>query len=229
VNSRMFLIVGLIAVCGCTPRSPSALEEGFVLHQPRGYVLTVLLDLSGSFSDRMVDDGKAWEFLLTVIDEYFKNRVGENDEIIVAQISGNRGRALLWKGTPSQLRSDFSSPEAFGEFIRSKADPNQSNVYDNIAQSVEYLSSDQDVSSGKAKSAVLILSDLLDNDPNRDATWQRLQKSLAHYGSQGGVVGCYFVDQQLVPEWNDLLARTGIRTFVVEPDIAGNPQLPGID
>ena len=126
-------LIVLAAVAGCTPRGPVAREEAVVLHEERGCVLTILLDLSGSFHEQMIDRGKAHQFCLAVLDNYFKDRIGEKDEVVIAQISGT-DRALLWQGTPMRLRQDFASPKEFGDFLRARAIPNQSNVLANIAQ-----------------------------------------------------------------------------------------------
>lgn len=225
---RTISILFVLLLAGCTPRAPVARDQAVVLHEPRGCVITILLDMSGSFEEKMIDQGKAYEFCLATIDAYFRDRIGEKDELIIAQISG-ADRALLWQGTPMQLRMDFASPTDLSTFLRSKANSGQSNVFDNMAKSIEYLSSDPDVVSGKAKSAVLVLSDMLDNDPNQYAARERLKRALAEYGKRDGIVGCYFVDQTVVPSCRTFIADTGIRNFIVQAEIVGNPQLPVID
>jgi hypothetical protein len=221
-------LVMIALIIGCTPRAEVAREEAIVLHEKRGCVITVLLDLSGSFHSQMVDGGKAHQFCLAILDTYFKDRIGEKDEIVIAQISG-ADRALLWAGTPMRLRQDFADPKAFKRFLESRADPSQSKVLQNFAKSVEYVASDPDVTNGTAKSAVFVLSDMRDNDPNQDAARERLKKALERYATNGGVVGCYYVDQDLVGSCRNFLAESGVHKFKVDADIVGNPQLPVID
>ena len=70
---------------------------------------------------------------------------------------------------------------------------------------------------------------MLDNDPNRAEARDRLKRALETYSTRGGVVGCYYVDQKLVPSCREFIAKTGIRKYTVEADFVGNPQLPSID
>ena len=213
---------------GCTPRASDSRGDAVVLREERGCVVTVLLDLSGSFQSQMIDGGKAHAFCLAILDTYFKDRIGEKDEVIIAQISGT-DRALLWQGTPLQLRRDFSDPASFQVFLRSRANPGQSKVFQNLAKCLEYASSDPDVVNSKATSAVFVLSDMLDNDPERDDARERLKKALETFASRDGVLGCYYVDQEVVAKCREFLAKTGLRKFMVEADIVGNPQLPVIN
>src|SRR6185369_3515131 len=100
---RLILIACLVLLAGCEQR----VEQQTVFEPDEGeYVLTVVLDLSGSF--RQLLDEKAWAFLCQVIDRYFEDRIGHNDKLIIAQLSASE-RALLWQGTPLELRQEFKS------------------------------------------------------------------------------------------------------------------------
>lgn len=228
MNRFTWFFVFLIAFSGCTPRAEVAPENSIMLHERHGCVITVLLDLSGSFHAQMVEGGKAHRFFLAILDTYFKDHIGEKDEIVIAQISG-ADRALLWQGTPMQLRQDFANPQAFQKFLTGRVAPRQSKVLQNFAKAVEYMVSYQDVANGKTRSAIFVLSDMRDNDPDRDSARERLKKALETYASTGGVIGCYYVDQDLVNSCRNFLAKSGIRNFKVDADIVGNPQLPVID
>ncbi|MFO0905789.1 MAG: hypothetical protein U0939_22465 [Pirellulales bacterium] len=98
-----------------------------------------------------------------------------------------------------------------------------------MAKCLEYASSDPDVVNGKATTAVFVLSDMLDNDPDRDAARERLKKALETFASRDGVLGCYYVDQEIIAKCREFLATSGLRKFTVEADIVGNPQLPVIN
>lgn len=228
MNRSMAIVLLVSTLVGCTPRANSSRGDAVVLREERGCVVTVLLDLSGSFHAQMVDGGKAHAFCLAILDTYFKDRIGEKDEIVIAQVSG-ADRALLWQGTPLQLRRDFSDPTDFQRFLRNRANPGQSKVFQNMAKCLEYASSDPDVVNGKATTAVFVLSDMLDNDPDRDAARERLKKALETFASRDGVLGCYYVDQEIIAKCREFLATSGLRKFTVEADIVGNPQLPVIN
>lgn len=224
----MAIVLLVSTLVGCTPRANSSRGDAVVLREERGCVVTVLLDLSGSFRSKMVEGGKAHAFCLAILDTYFKDRIGEKDEIVIAQVSGE-DRALLWQGTPLQLRRDFSDPTRFRDFLEYRANPKQSKVFQNMAKCLEYASSDPDVVNGKATTAVFVLSDMLDNDPDRDAARERLKKALETFASRDGVLGCYYVDQEIIAKCREFLATSGLRKFTVEADIVGNPQLPVIN
>ena len=187
-------------------------------------VVVVGIDLSGSFLHLMADKGKAWEFLLRVIARYLRGN--GNEKLILVQLSGNTG-ALLWDGTPAQLRKDFPDQEAFRKHLLSKADPNASRLHDGITESLEYLTTLSGVTP-KTKCALLVLSDM---DDNRSApgSEQRLVQALSSFGKRGGAVGLYFVDQPFVNRWRANLGTAGVKHTVVEPSIVASPILPSFD
>jgi hypothetical protein len=224
----MLVLASLLAcLSGCQNRTES---EAVFQPDDGEYVLTIVLDLSSSFSELMAEDGKAWSFVCQVIDKYFRDRIGQNDKLIVAQLSAS-DRALLWYGTPLQLRQEFASGSAFRDWLVSKADPSGSRVYDGIVQAVGYTLADPIVSSGKGKSAVFILSDMVDNGSGAVEGREKAIRALAEVGKSGGVVGLYYVDVRHCSLWNQLLRDAGIpaSNLHVEADIVGHPVLPYFD
>ena len=125
-----WLLSVVIFLTGCEKRRESS-QAIFNSDQDVEYVLSVIVDLSGSFEDLMAEKGKAYEFLLHVVDRYFRDRIGSQDKLMISQISANE-RSLLWEGTPLQLRREFPTPEAFRNLLRSKADPVGSRVNDAV-------------------------------------------------------------------------------------------------
>src|SRR3989442_11933800 len=101
----------------------------------------------------MTRDGKGYEFTMRVADRYFRNSIGSNNRLIIAQLSAT-DRALLWDGTPVQLRQDFPSANEFRQFLLKKSHPAGSRIYDGIADAFEYVLSDQGVASSKTRTAV---------------------------------------------------------------------------
>lgn len=221
------LLALVVGAAGCGKRRESS-ESTFGNEAESEYVLTVVVDLSGSFSELMAEEGRAYEFLLQVIDRYFRDRIGLNDKLIIAQISANE-RALLWEGTPTQLRRDFATPEAFRDMLRAKADPRASRVHDALCSAIDYVTGDPAVSGGRAKSAIFVLSDMVEYSADPDASEQRMVRALRNYGKCGGVFGVYYCDQLAVHDWQQRLKEAGIREFHVESEIVGNPSLPSFD
>lgn len=224
----------LIAVClsafatGCQQR----IERTESVFQPdeSEYVLTIVLDMSLSFQELMAEDGKAWAFVCQVVDKYFHDRIGRSDKLILAQLSAS-DRALLWRGTPLELRQEFASASDFRDWLTTRTDPNGSLVFDGIVQAVEYTLAEPAVASGKGKSAVFILSDMIDNSPNSAQSQERALKALGELGQKHGVIGLYYVDVRLCSTWRELLREAGVPDTQtrVEAEIVGSPLLPNFD
>ncbi len=219
--ASLFVLVAL----GCTKRIPT--EPTVFAQADDEYQLTIMVDLSGSFADKMADEGHAYRFALRVIDEYFRNRIGFNDKLIIAQISATE--PLLWEGKPLDLRREFPSASDFRDFLLRNSDPNASFVYDGMHTTLEYIMMDPGVKGGRTKSALLVLSDLIDNGPQPAKRARLLTRSLADYGACGGTVGLYYVDTSRVANWIKALREAGIREFEVESEIVGKPTLPNFE
>jgi hypothetical protein len=191
------------------------------------YVLTIVVDLSGSFVQKMAEDGKAYDFTLRVVDRYFRDRIGTNDRILIAQISG-ADQALLWEGTPVDLRHEFPSAPAFRSFLQSHAIQSGSLVHAAMTSALQHVMTDHRVARGQTKSALFVLSDMMDN--GGDAESERLlMQELTDYGRCGGVVGLYYVDHPLVAVWKRRLNDAHIKHFCVESEIVAKPPLPSFD
>lgn len=226
VTLLAIVLIEMVTICGCGERRdadrPSVFRE-----QDNQYVAVIVIDLSGSFSDKMANDGKAYQFAVQVLDHYFRRRDALSDRIILAQISGTE-RSLMWEGSPLELRRDFPSAESFRDFLLKQADGSGSLVNDGLANVMEYVTSHPQHGNGRAKSAVLVLSDMDDTGGNSNAE-QRLMRSLSTYGQQNGSVGIYFCNQLGVGKWKERLGQSGIRNYVVESEIVGKPKLPSFD
>jgi hypothetical protein len=228
MNRSLLVVICLALAAGCQKRVERA---GEVFQSDDGeYVLTIVLDMSSSFREKMAEDGQAWSFVCQVIDKYFRDRIGHDDKLIVAQLSAS-DRALLWYGTPLQLRQEFSSGVQFREWLASKADPSGSHVYGGIVQAVEYALADPIVASGKGKSAVFILSDMVDNSAGGSESHGQAVSALVEFAKRGGVIGLYYVDVRLCSPWNQALRDAGVPVsqLHVEADIVGRPVLPSFE
>jgi hypothetical protein len=222
----LLCLVPAVCMPGCTHRNKTTDAMGVIGRDESSFKLMIVMDLSGSFQGLMVDDGHAWRFTMYCVDEYFKSRIGnDNDEIIIAQISGER-RSLLWKGTPQRLRQEFSSASKFRDFLRKSASPNGSLVHLGSAHAVKYMTSQKSVQTGQAKSAVLILSDFLDNGPEPETSEQQAMDEFTKYLDMGGQLGLYYIDQDRYFHWRDKFNAAGHDMVPVEVDIQGRPPLP---
>ena len=222
----ILLVTVLVMCCGCGQRrQPSATV---LADKNQDYVVTILLDMSGSFQNMMLENGKGYKFALQVIDQYFRDRIGEPDQLIIAQISGN-DRALLWQGTPQQLRRDFPSASAFRDFLGSKSNPNGSLVHEAVARSLDYMVNDPAVMNGKTKCALLVLSDMEDNGPRTEDLKSRIMTALKDFGAAGGIIGLYYVNTDYVPKWRSVLKNSDIASYCVEADIVSRPTLPSFE
>ena len=230
MNTTVKMALAALGVAACLgwlvlDSSRPTLEEN-LLGDDREYerVVVIGIDLSGSFLQLMAERGKAWEFLLRVIDRYLRGN--GNEKLILVQLSGN-ANALIWDGTPSQLRKDFPDQEAFRKHLLSRADPNGSRLHDGISEALEYQAGLPGMTP-KTKRALLVLSDMDDNQ-SAPGSEQRLVKALGDFGKRGGAVGMYFVDHFRVARWRSNLKAAGVRNHVVESHIVATPTLPTLD
>ena len=216
--------VALTGCDGCEKYNGDNQEAVTVGREDAECMVMICVDLSGSFADRMADDGKAYEFTLRVTDTYFRNSVGTNNRILIGQLSGT-DRSLLWDGTPVELRRDFPSAGKFRDFLLKRSNPGGSRIHDGIAEAFDYVLSDPGVAGGKTRTAMFVLSDMIDNlsDPKSE---ERLAGSLQAFGKTKGVAGFYFLEHGRVPTWRQHLRQSGIRNWVCESEIVAYPTLP---
>jgi hypothetical protein len=186
----------------------------------------VAIDVSGSFGEYMAKNGKGYEFLQRALDKYFSDRIGGNDQIVITQLSG--GHPLLWQGTPHQLRLDFPDQNVFRDYLLSHADQNGSRINMGLAESLDYVLHTHSVAQGKAKTIALVLSDMLDNHPDQDASEQQFLDALTRYARRGAIA-FYFVDQYKMAQLRKKTEQAGFRWSIIEGDIHGNPPLPSYE
>lgn len=218
---RLLLLVLLGCTLGCERRDMAGSSP--FQQDACDYVVLIAIDVSGSFGEFMAEDGKAYEFALSAIDRYFNDRVGSNDQIIITQLSGSD--PLLWQGTPHQLRKDFRDPKAFRDYLVAHADQQGSRINDGLAESLDYVLSTYSLAHGNAKTVALILSDMVDNQPDQQASDQRLIDALTRYARRGAI-GFYFCDQSRLADIRKKMQKAGVRWYILEGDIHGNPPIP---
>ncbi|EMI55105.1 hypothetical protein [Rhodopirellula sallentina] len=188
------------------------------------YVLAIAVDFSGSFIDKMANDGEAYRFTMDVIDRYMRERPSDEGRLVITQLSATDD-PLLWEGPPMQLRKDFASADDFRNFVLARNDPNGSRIFEGLSSTLSYLDGHRAIRNG-AKPALFVLSDMADTSDDADEQEAEISLKFKEFGQSGGTVGMYYVHQQLLPRWQQTLAKSGMRDYVVECDIVTRPTLP---
>jgi hypothetical protein len=210
---------GLLVLAGCEPRPPE--KPAPVFNQQCDYMLVAVVDVTGSYLDIL--EKRGFPLLLATCDQYFSARVGANDRLVIARVSGSE-RALLWDGPPMALRESFASPAAFRAFLEKNAGGG-SRVYDSVADATTYCLDFPGVA--HEKTCVMVLSDMEDNFPDSAQSKARMLNALSAYAKKGGSVGFYFVGQAEVTGLRQDLAKCGFKhPPVVESEIVVSPALP---
>jgi hypothetical protein len=224
VGTMLFVIASSV---DSSPRTRQREEQPVFEQLAHDSTLTIVLDLSSSCEQLMGPSGEGYEFMLKLIDRYFRSRLGTDDQLILARIGGDN-RPLLWEGTPLELRRQFSA-SAFRQFLVDNADSNGSRVYAGVSRAVEYALSRQGDDVSGARNACLILSDFVENDPTQTGSADRMFDTLAKYSEAGGALGFYFVDQNVAPYLEKHLTEAGIENFCVQSEVVASPVLPNLD
>jgi len=219
------VLLCLTLATGCEKRADT--RSAMFADEESEFVIAVLIDLSESFEPQMTEGGQAYAFLMSLLDRYFRQRIGTDDQLILAQISGSSDRALLWQGSPTDLRKQFPDPKTFSTFLQSKANARGSCVHDSIVQTVEYMTNEPSVANGKARSALFVLSDMVDSGSNEVASRARAIDAIRQLANVGGTFGFYFVDQTVLMSWKRELQKVGVE-FSLTSDFR-QPSLPNFD
>lgn len=224
-KKRILFLMALTIFClpACTPIPQG--EQTVFEKTETDQLIVIALDLSGSFAELMTKDGIAYRFAMATVDRFMRENPGREGRLVIAQLSAT-GNPLLWEGTPGELRKQFSNQEAFREFLLSKSDPQGSRINEGIANALEYVANHQSVRSNNASSALFVLSDMMDNDPDGEEQLKRAEKSLVDFADTGGVVGLYYVHQSKLIEWRRRIESAGIHDYRIQCEIVSTPDLP---
>ena len=192
----------------------------------RDYVLAIAMDTSASFLGEMFGaTGRAYRFTMSAIDRFFRDRMEENDHVLLAQLSSSSD-ALLWEGTPRSMSRRFGSSDALKDFVLEHSDGGGSYLYAGIAQALSYLHNCPGVSDGKTPICVLVLSDMADNSPTRADDKARMTQALGMFKDVPGGIGFYFVNPGLLDEVRNCLIDAGLDPRFIESGILDDPPLP---
>ena len=169
---------------------------------------------------------------MRLLDELFTVGVGDESRVVLGQLSGS-GPVVLFEGKPAELRQKFKSPDDLMTFLKANADASASRVHESTRTIVEYAGAINGVDE-HTKLVVAVLSDLVDSEKNPDQRKQakeRLVKSLQQYQEKNGAMALYYVSQNEVSAWRQVLVEAGFESgqFVIETELSESPQLPQLD
>lgn len=219
---RRVIALGMLAVLllvGCEARQ--AEKPAPVFNQQTDYMIVAVVDVTGSYLEIL--EQKGFPLLLATCDKFFSDRVGNNDRLVIARVSGST-RSLLWDGPPMALRESFPTAKAFREFLE-KNGGGGSRVNESVTEAVKYVMDFPGVA--QEKTCVMVLSDMDDNFPNSDKTRADMLQTISDYAKKGGSMGFYFVAQFEVNELRAGLGKCGFKhPPIVESEIVVSPQLP---
>ncbi len=210
-----------------TPGGQSAISLG---SSEADYLVLLVVDTSDTFRQQMAEEGRAYRFATKLIDRYFRDRIGTDDRLIIARLSGS-DRSLIYDGKPLELRQKFPTAEAFRTELLGHADAGGSRIYTGLRHAMSYLLSDPRVQSGKARPALFVLSDLLDKTPPAEVHDEEgyMNHSLCELAWRNGIAGFYFVDQNETSRWVQRLIFCGVKNYRVEMAERENPPFPSFD
>lgn len=211
IKSKFLLVpiafFATLAAIGCTPvaeHTGKVQSASPLTREAYDYVLIMPVDKSGSFQTLMKPGGKGLEFANRTITHYFQNRIGNNDYLVVSQLSANR-QALLWQGSPRQLRTEFTDIGEWAEMLDKKAAEGGSRVWDGLSDSLEIVMTDPSMWNNHTKVILIGLTDMENNLVDSYTSEQRLLRNLKAFAQHGGVIGLYFVAPNECIRWRDSL------------------------
>ncbi len=202
------------ALLGCTEREKSS---DVFRQESSDYVLLIAV------SEEVTNSDRAYEYILMAIDKYFQDRIGTNDQILIARIEGIR--PLVWKGTPRELRKEFPNPTAFRQAVLASGRETGS-LNDGLVRSLNTIMKTYSVAQGDAKAVTMVMSSMNDPQPSAESD-ERFIEALVKYCQAGGQIAFYFVDQLRIEEIEEKTTKAGMGAWTtIEPDAYGNPPLP---
>jgi len=220
------LLILAVLLTGCSPRAEKSATANVGMTEDE-FMLVIGIDMSGSFSHRMADGGDGHRFMMTLIDNYFRSRIGSQDKILILQLSANDD-VLLYEGTPMDLRRKFPTPREFAAFLNKHADANGSLLQRGLNRALKYVLSDYRVKSGHSKVGMFVLSDMEDTE-NDAGVLEELTDRLAKLKDAGGILGMYYLSIDECEAWRRKMGEIGFANSRVESTIMDKPVLPNFD
>ncbi|QDV42539.1 hypothetical protein Enr13x_23870 [Stieleria neptunia] len=230
-RTRIFqaALLSCIAFSGCVKKQETVDRPVFEPYEIDS-CLAISIDLSGSFANDFGE--RAYPLVLDLMDTFTDQSMGAECKIVLSQMSGH-DQVVLFEGSPAELRHEFGSPEQMATFLRDHSKPDRSPIYVATRKTVDYVNLMNGISE-KTRVLTVILSDMRDSESDQSKRSQegfRMLASLETYRERGGSLALYFVEQEEVPRWKEILGRAGFAEgqFVISNSLESNPQLPRFD
>ncbi|MEM6469587.1 MAG: hypothetical protein AAF802_08435 [Planctomycetota bacterium] len=223
------LALAILSTPACVERARIRSDSAFETRELDA-CLAILIDMSGSFSEQW--DDRAYGLFMEISEAYFSGAMGSDNRVVISQI-GSDSSIVLFEGRPSDLMSRYSSPEELLEFLKGNSSPKNSNVYRSVAGTVDYVNR-LDGLSDDTRLMTVVLSDLREGETDagkRSRSGHRMIESLREYRELGGILALYFVAEDEVDRWEEILDRAGFEEgqFVIENELNATPRLPSFD
>lgn len=215
---RSILLLFLIALlCGC--RDPKQQAAVTWEQEPTDYTLLIIID-----PDTVNKNPRAADFVVYALDYYFRDRVGTNDHVIISGLGTEA--PVMFEGNPRTLREDYPSEQQFRDFLKSRGNPDRK-INDGVAKSLKYISRTSGVKRGGAVPVALIVSSMIDGQPESKDSEDRVIQSLIDFGTiTRGHIAYYFCDQNRLDVIDERMKKAGFNMTILECDVNGRPPLP---
>jgi hypothetical protein len=212
----LFLAAGL---AGCTKYQPPAAAPA-VKTRRASYVLAIVIDMSSSFDELMAEKG--FPFVQRVMRDFYRNRAGEDDVLIIGQVSA-LPVAPIFEGSPKSFMRLHGSQSKFMQLLKSKSHPSGSRINDGVADvarwAARYMTDDN-------QTFLCCLTDWEENFPEPEKSEARLVEALRLYTRPKTYVGCYFADLRFIDRVERDLKLAGVTNYVVRSGIEADPPMP---
>ncbi len=219
--SLLFILWICVALSGCGKRREKS--DGFSFDQPATkYTLLIVADI-----DVVKSDPRSYELVVRAIDKYFHDRIGESDQVIISQISGN-DHPMIFQGTVRQLRHDIPNQEAFKRYLMEHSDPGR-RLSEGLAESFEYLMNTYSVAKGNSIPVALIISSLKEGEAETPTSEQHFIDELIKFHRSRGRMAFYYCDQQRMAWIRAQTAKAGMTWVTLEGESNKYPPLPTFD
>ena len=225
---RTLFIVGVLAATaiGCTRvRSDSSSSPSPFQEEETRYTLAYVFDFGPRFRE-LSNGPTGLRYALDIKDIFFRDRSEPTDRLLLAQTS-SIDRAVLWDGKPRTFKKEFANPEKdLRDFLNRHADASKGpnlHAYDSVADTFDYLLKFR---SRKAKTAVLVFSEMKDNSPAPATSRKHLVDSLAAYSRAGGHCAFYWLSWETTKEMEAIGKEAGLTWSYFIPEAVRDPIRP---
>lgn len=197
------MLFSLVFCVGCGEYQEETPKPPKVVHPDEPHFLMVFaLDMSSPFRERFLKETGTWKFVMETAANLQRDRVGENDEIVISQLSTER-HSVLWQGSLRDLRRRFASPDDFKQFLinnsKTAAAPSQG-----LANTIKYLTQLPGVSERRTSVYIAAISSF------EDCTGiPELTLALKDLRRVGGTVEYYWVDTDAIETLQAAMMEAG--------------------